>query len=216
MPIMRAGGLAPVRRVRGGGYQAHWFSAGAVYADWQLGMSCYTPGTANYQNVALYPECDAAMKRALGMVQRGLIELGFGGSWQIAWGRFLATYKLPSGSGPQGISLVALQKMEALLKGKQTFAAAKPLARVGPARRAIGPFPTMTTAPPLIGRAVGQPLLGPVAQAMARGVTLGQAPDDQGSVLVERGTIPRAFRNGIIVGVVLGVVGTAILRAALS
>jgi hypothetical protein len=53
------------------------FSASAVWADVQLGGSCYTPSSLNYKNPAMSGQCNAAGGRATKLVQAALNELGF-------------------------------------------------------------------------------------------------------------------------------------------
>ena len=102
------------------------FNANAVWADVQLGGSCYMPNNPNYQNEAMYGKCNAAGERATNMIRAALNELGYGPlavgneMWSnanpgAAWKRFLSDHNLPPGPGP-GVSLQGLLLMEKLLK----------------------------------------------------------------------------------------------------
>jgi hypothetical protein len=99
------------------------FSANAVWADVQLGASCYTGQAGANTNIG---QCNAAGGRAANMIRVGLNELGYGplqvgtSTWTSAnpgnaWNRFLADHGLPPGPG-LGISLQGLMLMEQLLK----------------------------------------------------------------------------------------------------
>lgn len=101
------------------------FDANKVWADAQLGGSCYTPGNPNYQNTAMQGSCNAAGGRATRMVQAALSELGYGplnvnGYWTEGnpgsqWKKFLSEAGLSPGPG-LGLSLQGLTLMQQKLR----------------------------------------------------------------------------------------------------
>jgi len=112
------------------GSVAQDFNANQVWADVQLGGSCYTPGNANYTACQAEPQacgkCNYAGGKATNMIRAALNELGYGpltmgnvpwgeGNPGAAWKRFLSDHNMAPGPG-LGVSLDGLILMEKLLK----------------------------------------------------------------------------------------------------
>jgi hypothetical protein len=102
------------------------FNANKVWADVQLGGSCYTPNNPNYQNEAMYGQCNAAGARATDTIRKGLNALGYGPlvlgeMWSNANpGDALAKFHADEGLAPGpglGVSKAGLQRMEERLGG---------------------------------------------------------------------------------------------------
>jgi hypothetical protein len=105
------------------------FNATEVWAQAQLGGSCYTPGNPMYdlcsvqgQNAAC-AKCNAAGGKASDQIRRGLVELGYaddlttgvmwGGADEAAWKAFTADQSLPAGPGL--VNKVGIDRMGELL-----------------------------------------------------------------------------------------------------
>lgn len=116
------GSYYEVPGISGFGSTAETFDAGSVWADVELGGSCYTnEGPKPGANLGA---CNAAGGRATRAIQAALNELGYGpisvtGKWDGAtgskWRRFLSDMGLQPGPG-LGVSQQGLMTMEKLLK----------------------------------------------------------------------------------------------------
>jgi hypothetical protein len=109
----------------GFGALADEFKASKVWADAQLGGSCYTPSSPNYQVEEMYGACNAAGARATDMIRAALNELGYGPlvlgeMWSEANpGAALKKYHADKGLAPGpglGVSQAGLVAMEEDLK----------------------------------------------------------------------------------------------------
>lgn len=106
------------------------FNATQVWADAQLGGSCYTPGNPMYEACSIQGEqaacgkCNYAGGKASDQIRRGLVELGYaedlttgvmwGGADKAAWEAFTADQSLPAGPGL--VNKVGIDRMGKLLR----------------------------------------------------------------------------------------------------
>lgn len=145
--VFPTSGMGAYYYLQGFGSIAPDFSADVLWADKELGGSCYTPGTSNYAacqgiptgppNQSVCGQCNAAGARAVRMLQAGLSELAYGpitidGKWgpqtESAWVKFLQDNGLtrPTGTGPALITKQGIVMMEKNLReGKATGSGTK-------------------------------------------------------------------------------------------
>lgn len=107
------------------------FNAKQVWADAQLGGSCFTPGNPNFENEAMLGTCNAAGGRATREIQAALNTLGystpldgrFQGVTRTNWNKFMAQHGLSSAMGEvqeQGLLLIEDQLRAGITPGPDT------------------------------------------------------------------------------------------------
>jgi len=126
--VSPTGSLGAYYDIAGFGAAGSSFSADAVWADAQLGGSCYLPSVKNL-TAEMEGRCNAAGGRATRALQGALNKLGYGpldvdGQYGpitgAAWKRFAAANGVPSGPGL--MNYAGLKKMEEKLVSKAGFA----------------------------------------------------------------------------------------------
>jgi hypothetical protein len=125
--VSPTGSLGAYYDIAGFGAAGASFSADAVWADAELGGSCYLPGVQNL-TAEMEGRCNAAGGRATRTLQGALNKLGYGpldvdGQYGpitgAAWQKFTADNGVPSGPGL--MNYAGLKKMEEKLVSKAGF-----------------------------------------------------------------------------------------------